>query len=112
MTRPCVIERGARFEGILAFDADVEIAGELVGEAVGRGASVLEVASGGRLRGEAELHTLHIAGEVEGEIRARGKIVVDAGASARGRFVAAALEVREGGSIEGPIEMTGPAREG
>ncbi len=112
MTRPCVIERGARFEGILAFDADVEIAGELVGEAVGYGASVLAVAAGGRLRGDAELHSLHVAGEVEGEVRARGKIVVDAGACARGRFFAAALEVRDGGSIDGPIEMTGPAQEG
>ncbi len=112
MTRPCVIERGARFEGVLAFDADVQIAGELVGVAVGAGRGTLEVAPGGRFEGEAELHTLYIAGEVEGEVRARGKIVVGAGATARGRFAAAALEVHDGGAIDGPIEMTAPVRDG
>ncbi len=108
MTHPCVIERGRRFEGLLAFETAVRIEGELVGAVSGEG--LLVVAAGARVEAEVEVGSLLVEGELEGAVMAREKIVAGPGARIRGPLETAALEVNEGASIEGPVTMIGIAK--
>lgn len=105
MSAPCVIRRGARFEGLLSFESGARVEGQLVGSVVGDG--VLEVGQDAQVEAQVEVDTLDVAGELTGEVSARTKIVVGPRARIRGRFETTALEVSEGASIEGPVSMTG-----
>ena len=106
MSHPCIIERGARFEGLLSFEERVRVEGVLVGAVVGSG--LLEIGATARVEGEVEVGSLRVEGSLDGEVRTSGKTVVCAAGRIRGRIETAALEVSDGASIEGPVTMTPP----
>lgn len=107
MTSPSVIAAGARFEGLLVFNAHARVEGELVGAVSGGG--LLEVAPGARVEGDVEVQTLLVEGELHGDVRGCERILVGSEALIRARIETAALEVSEGARIEGPVTMTGSA---
>ena len=108
MSHTCVIDRGARFEGLLSCGRMVRIEGDLVGAV--RGEGLLVIAAGAHVQADVEVGSLRIEGKLEGAVRAREKIVVGAGAQVRGPLETTALEVNEGASIEGPVTMPEVAR--
>ena len=98
-----VIAKGARFDGLLAFEREARVEGELSGRAVGDGH--LEIASGARVEGTVEVETLRVEGELEGEVCARSKTSVSRAGRIRGSIETAVLEVTDGASIQGPVTM-------
>lgn len=101
-TASTVIQRGARFDGLLTFQGDVRVEGRLDGEVVAEGR--LEVGAEGEVRARVEVDELHLLGTLEGDVWARQRAELGPGARLVGTLRTPRPVLAAGATLEGRCE--------
>jgi cytoskeletal protein CcmA (bactofilin family) len=101
-----VVERGAAFAGLLAFDGLARVEGTLRGEVIGRGR--LEIGAGGTVEGTIAADVIAVAGSLRGEVHARETIDVLTGGHVNAQIETPRLKVADGGRVDGEVMMSSP----
>ena len=93
------IPAGCSFEGMLAFEGETILDGQLVGEVVARGTLRLGVTA--RVRARIEVDELIVAGELVGDVVARRRIELLPTARVQGSIETPRFSVAEGSVFQG-----------
>jgi cytoskeletal protein CcmA (bactofilin family) len=101
---PTLIGTGSRFEGNLACESDLVVAGLINGDGVVRGA--LTLSEGGRWEGSIQATHAVIAGEIHGSIAVTEKLEIRKSARIQGSVKAKTIAIAEGGVIDGDMAIT------
>jgi cytoskeletal protein CcmA (bactofilin family) len=106
---PCVIGRGASFEGKISFSGEARIEGTTRGEV--RGDGTLVIAKTGVVEANVSVDRLIVEGALRGEVRAKSGVEIAAGARVEGGLATPRLRVDDGAFLAARIEMgeAGPA---
>jgi cytoskeletal protein CcmA (bactofilin family) len=104
-----LVPSGGRFEGLVTFQGDVVVAGEVAGEV--HGAGRLEVSESAHIHGDIVVEEILIAGTVDGDVRASRCIAVRAGATVRGTLEAPYMVMDDGCAVEARCIMRIEGRE-
>jgi cytoskeletal protein CcmA (bactofilin family) len=104
-----LVPRGGRFVGLVTFQGDVVVEGEIEGEVHGSGR--LELEGSAAVRGDVVVDEICIAGSLEGNVRALHRIEVRAGATVRGTLEAPYLVIADGCRVDGRCIMRIEERE-
>ena len=94
-----LIPTGGSFSGLVAFDGDIRVDGELEGRVRARG--ILHLGSAARVRADIDVDELIVEGSLEGNVRARSRIVLGPTARVKGHLETPRLAVADGCRIEG-----------
>lgn len=98
-----VIEHGCEFEGRLAFQGTVRIAGTFKGEIFTP--DTLIIGEGARVNAQIEAGVVIISGEVSGSIHAKNRVEIHRPAIFRGDILTPSLSVDEGVLFEGSSKV-------
>ena len=98
-----VLEKGAHFEGTLAFSGCFHVNGTVTGKVVTP--DMLVVGETGKVQGEIEAGVVIIYGTVEASIRARHRVEFRRPAVFRGEMSSPSLKVEDGVLFEGTNKM-------
>ena len=96
---PCVLQSGARFEGLVALRAPGRIDGCLSGEVVASG--LLWIGESARVNAQIAAPEIVIAGEFDGDAEASGRIELLGTARVRATLHTQRLVLAEGSFFEG-----------
>jgi len=99
LTPPCVLQSGARFEGLVALKAPGRIDGCVSGEVVA--SDLLWIGRSARVNARIVAPEIVIAGEFDGEAEASGRIELLATARVRATLDTQSLVLAEGSFFEG-----------
>jgi cytoskeletal protein CcmA (bactofilin family) len=99
LTPPCVLQSGARFEGLVALRAPGRIDGCVSGEIVA--SDLLWIGRSARVNARIAAPEIVIAGEFDGEAEASGRIELLATARVRATLDTQSLVLAEGSFFEG-----------
>lgn len=99
------LDRGARFEGKLAFEGHVRLNGEFKGEI--RAEGTLIVGEGAHIEAQVSVDTLVVSGTIVGDVVARTRIELHAPSRIVGNLTTPVLVVEEGSVLEGQCHMDG-----
>lgn len=106
--RPLVGE-GCAFEGLVCFEEEARIAGELRGEVLARGRLVVE--AGACVEADVLVDELVVAGELRGRAVARRRAELFGTARVEGSLAAPVLRIEAGAEVRGPCHTGDDARE-
>lgn len=106
---PALVPHGGRFQGLVVFQGEAAVEGEVVGNIVADGC--LRLGPSGRVRGEIGVDNLVVAGAVEGHVRVRGLTRLECSALIRGRLETRVLKMADGSVLEGSCRVE-PSGEG
>lgn len=98
-----VIEKGAEFDGTLAYHGCFHINGTLRGKAITP--DILIVGESGKVEGEIEAGVVIVYGRVEANINAKYRVEFKRPAEFRGELITPSLEVEDGVLFEGTSKM-------
>jgi len=90
---------GCSFEGLLTFQGETQVDGQLVGEVVAQG--TLRLGETARVRARIEVDELIVEGELIGDVVARRRIELLPTARVKGSIEAPRLSLAEGSIFEG-----------
>lgn len=102
-TEPCVIGKGARFEGKISFNGDARIEGQARGEIRGDGTLVVE--ESGIVEANVTVGRLIVHGSVRGDVRLKEGLSVGPHGRIEGQVATPRLQVAEGATLQARIEM-------
>ena len=95
-----VVGKGAKIVGEISNCSQVEIAGELEGNAV---AEVVIIRAGGRLKGGVNAKRAEVHGTMEGEIQVEEHLDIRSTGQVSGELTYGRLSIADGGHLEGNI---------
>jgi len=95
-----VVGKGAKIVGEISNCSQVEIAGELEGNAV---AEVVIIRAGGRLKGGVNAKRAEVHGTMEGEIQVEEHLDIRSTGQVSGELTYGRLSIADGGQLEGNI---------
>jgi len=90
---------GCSFEGLLTFQGETRVDGQLVGEVIAQG--TLRLGETARVRARIEVDELIVEGELVGDVLARRRIELLPTARVKGSIAAPRLSLAEGSVFEG-----------
>lgn len=93
------IPEGCSFEGLLTFQGEIQLDGELVGEIIAEG--TLRLGATARVRARIEVDELIVAGELVGDVLARRRIELSPSARVSGSIEAPRLSLADGCVFQG-----------
>ncbi len=103
-----LLAAGSAFEGLLCFEDEVHIAGELRGEVLATGRLVVE--AGARIHADVVVDELVVAGELRGRAVARRRAELRSTARVDGALAAPVLRIEAGAEIHGSCRTGEDAR--
>jgi cytoskeletal protein CcmA (bactofilin family) len=98
-----ILDKGASFEGKLAFEGTVQIGGYFKGEIFTN--DTLVINEGAEVVAQIEADTIIISGKVEGNVFARKRVVMHPPTIFRGTVTSPSLRIDEGVVFEGASYM-------
>lgn len=98
-----ILDKGASFEGRLAFEGTVQIGGNFKGEIFTN--DTLVINEGAEVTAQIEADTVIINGKVEGNVFARKRVVMQPPTVFRGTVTSPSLRIDEGVVFEGASYM-------
>lgn len=98
-----IIDKGASFEGKLAFEGTVQIGGIFKGEIFSQ--DTLVIVEGASVEAQVEAETIVVSGNVTGNLFARKKIIMLPPAIFKGTVTTPSLRIDEGVVFEGASYM-------
>lgn len=102
---PTLLGAGSRFEGRLAAEGPVVVAGTVVGDGEIRGP--LSIAAGAHWHGDVHAQAAVIGGHVTGNLSVDEKLEIGKAAVIRGNVRAKSLAIAHGAVVDGELQVTG-----